>query len=441
MRLNRLPALAAALCGAWTALIANLAMALQPTEVFEKVSPSVWVVRALDASERPFGQGSAVVIGPGRLITNCHVLAKAVSVQVRRDNVTYEARLEHADAGRDLCLLQVARFDAPAVEMAKVDELKVGQRVYAIGNPQGMEATLSEGLISGLRTVFENPHLEKASSEVIQTTAPISPGSSGGGLFDDQGRLVGITTLIRRDAQNINIALPADWIALVPERAQAALAKRNAPRTAGTSLASTGAPGLPPAGTQWVYGHVDRQYGGRKTDVTVRVARVDGTVIEETLTSNAQSAAIARRVIDATDAQFLEHPLNAGAAMVELAPYLLAANSDRPPTDVTGLGGYPHGESTFPRWLYRSSVKDWEEVSVPAGSYRALRIEVHGERAPGSFAISSPMTGRFHLIAWYAPEVQRYVKLEHKAWSGTYATRGQQAGHDVVELISYRPPN
>jgi S1-C subfamily serine protease len=64
------------------ATLCGSALALDPTQVFDKVSGSVWVVRALDASERPFAQGSAVVIAPGKLVTNCHVLAKAVTVQV-----------------------------------------------------------------------------------------------------------------------------------------------------------------------------------------------------------------------------------------------------------------------------------------------------------------------------------------------------------------------
>src|SRR3990170_3695126 len=122
-------------------LVSSPSHALEPTQVFEKASPSVWVVRTYDAAERPVGQGSAVVIGPGRLVTNCHVLVKSKVVYVRRENVMYQATLEHADAPRDLCQLQVAKFDAPAVERVKVGDLKVGQRVYAIGNPQGMEVT------------------------------------------------------------------------------------------------------------------------------------------------------------------------------------------------------------------------------------------------------------------------------------------------------------
>ena len=80
--------------------------------------------------------------------------------------------------------------------------LEIGETVYAIGNPQRLELTVSDGLLSGKRSAGE--------LRLVQTTAPISPGSSGGGLFDSRGNLVGITTSTRRDAQNINFAIPAE---------------------------------------------------------------------------------------------------------------------------------------------------------------------------------------------------------------------------------------
>jgi len=178
-RTNSEPASIARACllGALGAISCGQAQALEPTQVFEKAAPSVWIVRTYDAAERPVGQGSAVVIGQGRLVTNCHVLAKSKVVYVRRENVLYQATLEHADTPRDLCLLQVAKFGASIVETVKVGDLKVGQRVFAIGNPQGMEVTLSEGLISGLRAELPGLPVDQGGGNVVQTTAPISPGS------------------------------------------------------------------------------------------------------------------------------------------------------------------------------------------------------------------------------------------------------------------------
>jgi hypothetical protein len=419
---------------------ASPALALQPTQVFDKVSGSVWVVRALDASERPFAQGSAVVIAPGKLVTNCHVLAKAVTVQVRRENVTFDAKLEHADTGRDLCILQVARFDAPAVQVAQMGALRVGQRVYAIGTPRGLEATLSEGLISGLRTVFENPRLEKVSSEVIQTTAPISPGSSGGGLFDEEGRLVGITSFVELNAQNINYALPADWISAVPERAQAALARRSAARTAAAAPgASPVPPGYPAPGTAWVYGYTERIFGRTKIDVTVRVLRVDEGTVEETVSANAPGAADVRRLVNTRAARFLEYPLSTTSVLLELAPYLLASSDDKAPTEVQGLAGYPIGVGGLTGWEAAGKVGDWEEIKVPAGSFRALRVEVSGRRIRG-VSTRTPEAGRFKMTVWYAPDVKRIVRLEHRTWAADPSSP-RQTVEDVVELLSYRPPS
>lgn len=436
MRMSRSQWVGSAMTLAWLALPGGSAQALEPTQVFEKVSPSVWVVRTFDAEDRPVGQGSAVVIGPGRLVTNCHVLAKSKMVMVRRTNVMYEAKLEHADAPRDLCLLTVANFTAPAVAVRSVKELKVGERAYAIGNPQGFEVTLSEGLISGLRGELPGLPVDQGGSEVIQTTAPISPGSSGGGLFDAEGRLVGITSLIRRDAQNINIALPADWLAEVPDRARTALA-RHASGAADTEAASAAPPGYPAAGTTWVYEYIERFFSRQKVNLTVHVVRVHDAIVEETVTTSAGGGAAARRLVNARDAQFLEHALGSSGALVEFAPYLLAGSKGQAPTDVPSAAGYPLGGGGLPGWVVSTQVHDWEQVRVPAGTFRALRIEAVGRRS-ANFSARSTVTGRFRMSVWYAPEVKRFVRLEHRVWSADAFTP-TQIGEEVIELLSYQP--
>jgi S1-C subfamily serine protease len=228
--------IAALLLACASLTVATVAPALEPDKIFEKVSASVWTVRALDAQEKPISIGSAVVVGPGRLITNCHVLRQARSIQIRRDNISHAATLEFPDTERDLCQITVRNLFAPALVIAPAATLKVGQRVYAIGSPQGLELTLSDGLISSLRGGEGGPPL-------IQTSAPISPGSSGGGLFDSEGRLIGITSFQRKDSQNLNFAIPADWISEVPARGQAALDKR---REAAATVASAPATSVAP---------------------------------------------------------------------------------------------------------------------------------------------------------------------------------------------------
>ena len=103
--------------------------------------------------------------------------------------------------------------------------LKVGAKVYAIGAPKGLELTLSDGIVSSLREV-EGGHY-------IQTTAAISPGSSGGGLFDESGALVGLITFYFSEGQNLNFAVPVEWVNALAQR-------------------STPAPAAAPPVTQWV---------------------------------------------------------------------------------------------------------------------------------------------------------------------------------------------
>ncbi len=176
---------------------------LSAQEIFKRVSPSVMVVESLDASGKVAAFGSGVVIAPGNIITNRHVIEDGVSFRVEHSGKTWPAKLIKIDPDHDLAELSVAKLDAPAVTVLDSAKLAVGEKVYAIGSPEGLELTISEGLISGLRDFDDG--------RVIQTSAAISPGSSGGGLFDAQGRLVGITTFYLKEGQSLNFALPADW--------------------------------------------------------------------------------------------------------------------------------------------------------------------------------------------------------------------------------------
>jgi S1-C subfamily serine protease len=217
------------------ALVPAAGQALEPDELFQKVSPSIVAIHGFDTRVKPFTYGSGVVVGPETVITNCHVLAKTRTILVKRGNATYKATLQYPDVERDLCQLNVPDLNAPAVTLGHSTSIRIGQRTFAIGNPIGLELTLSDGLISGFRKI-EGHEVPR-----IQTSAPASPGSSGGGLFDRDGNLIGITTLIGRDAQNITIAHPVEWVREVPERGKAAMARRAGPSPASASATAAGA--------------------------------------------------------------------------------------------------------------------------------------------------------------------------------------------------------
>ena len=221
---------AAAMAAALAALPAAV-QALTPAEVFERASPSVWRVVTYDVDDIPLAQGSAVVVGPEQAVTNCHVLRRAKRVALRRDKQTVAARLTQWDVQRDVCGLEAKTLAAPAVPLGDSTKVQVGQNAYAIGNPKGLELTMSAGLVSSLR---KN---EAGQLVLIQTSAAISGGSSGGGLFDERGALIGLTTIgsVTGDAQNLNFAVPVEWIKELPQRHERLNAK------AAASAAASGA--------------------------------------------------------------------------------------------------------------------------------------------------------------------------------------------------------
>lgn len=185
------------------AAVANAPLSAE--QLFVKASASVVRVNVLSTMGDPLGLGSGVVIDNGVVITNCHVTRAGPNLTVQKNDATYPASVSLADEKHDLCKLSVTGLEAPAVKISTVSRLAIGQKVYAIGSPRGLDLTLSDGMVSSLR--------EGPDGTLVQTTAPISPGSSGGGLFNEFGELVGIITFQYTNGQNLNFAIPADWIA------------------------------------------------------------------------------------------------------------------------------------------------------------------------------------------------------------------------------------
>jgi S1-C subfamily serine protease len=117
--------------------------------------------------------------------------------------MTLKADVVGADLASDRCFLRVQDGElVPVPGFREYSTLAVGEAVYTIGSPKGLANTLGAGLLSGLRIGDDK-------TEYIQITAPLSAGSSGGGLFDDRGNLIGVTSFTIRDAQNLNFAIAA----------------------------------------------------------------------------------------------------------------------------------------------------------------------------------------------------------------------------------------
>jgi S1-C subfamily serine protease len=179
------------------------ALALTPSEVFDKVKNSVLVVRTLNGEGTVISQGSGVLLPTGKIATNCHVVEDGAHFQVGRDQSFAPTTFFAGDGDKDICLLQANKVTGIPTQLGTAATLKVGEPVYAIGAPKGLELSLSDGIVSALRG---------GTPPLIQTTAAISHGSSGGGLFDSEGRLVGLTTLYIEDGQSLNFAMPVEWL-------------------------------------------------------------------------------------------------------------------------------------------------------------------------------------------------------------------------------------
>ena len=186
-----------------TVAVPVAAQGKNPEQIFQEVSRSIVTIHALGGDGNVSNIGSGVVTAAETVITNCHVLEGGVQLSVLSGRTAHTGVLRAADQDRDLCELHVRGLQAPRVTLY-TGRLRVGQRVYAVGAPEGLELTISEGLVSSIR--------ELEDVKYIQTSAPISSGSSGGGLFDNEGRLVGLTAFIIPEGQNLNFALPASWI-------------------------------------------------------------------------------------------------------------------------------------------------------------------------------------------------------------------------------------
>jgi S1-C subfamily serine protease len=203
-------------------------------DLFKRVSPSVVYITTLDrvvnlfnmkVREVPRGTGSGFVWDDaGHIVTNFHVIAGARAAQVRlSDQRSFPAELVGVSPENDLAVLRIKpgeRRPAP-IPLGSSNDLKVGQRVLAIGNPYGFDHTLTTGIISALDRSIEGDGENAAIHHLIQTDAAINPGNSGGPLLDSAGRLIGVNTSIYSPSgasAGIGFAIPADTVnRVVPE--------------------------------------------------------------------------------------------------------------------------------------------------------------------------------------------------------------------------------
>ena len=245
---NKFTVLAAALLGAAVAFLAvpslvNSRTDVQPRavaprgalaadelaniDIFKKVSPSVVNITnlavqrdmfSLNVQQVPRGTGTGFVWdNEGHIVTNFHVIQGANAARVTlADQTTYDAKLVGYFADRDLAVLKIdaPKDKLPPIAVGASRDLAVGQRVYAIGNPFGLDQTLTTGIVSALNREIESFN-SRTIRGVIQTDAAINPGNSGGPLLDSAGRLIGVNTQIASPSgasAGIGFAIPVDEV-------------------------------------------------------------------------------------------------------------------------------------------------------------------------------------------------------------------------------------
>lgn len=177
-----------------------------PQEIAKKTFPSVVVVLINDKNGQPVSLGSGFVIRNGIVATNLHVIEDGVSGVVKMIGADRQYPIEGILATSDkydLALLSIPDLRAPTLMLSDRNVL-VGDTIYAIGNPRGLEGTFSEGIVSSIRKLDED--------ELIQITAPISPGSSGGPVVNIDCDIIGVATATIMEGQNLNFAVPARYL-------------------------------------------------------------------------------------------------------------------------------------------------------------------------------------------------------------------------------------
>jgi S1-C subfamily serine protease len=182
----------------------------------DAVGPSVVSITVGRRGRWGQGAGSGVVIAPdGFVLTNAHVVDGAGRVEITlHDGKSVEARPVGGDRGTDLAIVRIAASDLPHVRVGGERELLRGQLVVAIGNPLGFESTVSAGVVSATGRSLRGSD-GRLVENLVQHTAPLNPGNSGGPLVDFRGHLVGVNTAIIQFAQGMSFAIPSETVSWV----------------------------------------------------------------------------------------------------------------------------------------------------------------------------------------------------------------------------------
>ncbi len=196
----------ALLCGPQLLLPQEAHPSADAGQIYKRISPAVVLIETVDPQGKPLGQGTGFLIGPdGRILTNFHVIkhAKQAIVRLANGDAYDDVQILGIDKRRDIAVLKINAVEAPFVPLGQSSAVEIGTPIYSLGNPLGLQNTISQGIVSGIRQ-FEG-------YRYFQITAPISPGSSGGPVIGTRGAVIGIAVGSLEGGQNLNFAIPIDY--------------------------------------------------------------------------------------------------------------------------------------------------------------------------------------------------------------------------------------
>ena len=231
-----------ALIAALIVLSTHPAVAQSPREIAEKVMPSVVLLMMQDQHGQPLAMASGFVVRDGIVATNFHAIegaesayARLVDQKPKGDEETgkpwekYQRQkvvkgVVASDPEHDLVLLAVDGLKAVPLTVVDSEQVAIGDEVYVVGNPQGLVGTFSAGIVSGIRKVGED--------SLLQITAPISPGSSGGPVLNTNGEVIGVAVATFKGGQNLNFAIPSRYLSTLISLIKAPVALAEVNKTA-----------------------------------------------------------------------------------------------------------------------------------------------------------------------------------------------------------------
>ncbi len=184
-------------------IIPLLTFSQSAKEIAKNCLPSTVSLVMQDKFKQPISLGSGFIVDKGKVVTNLHVIEAAKYGYIFINGSKEKHKIEgyfSIDKSNDLAVLSIPSLNGQPLSL-ETSESEIGEKIYAIGNPKGLSGTISEGIVSGIRSL-ENKKL-------IQITAPISPGSSGGPVINNSGKVIGVAVGTLTSGQNLNFAIPS----------------------------------------------------------------------------------------------------------------------------------------------------------------------------------------------------------------------------------------